>query len=78
MNFLKNLFGCSSDITEITMPTIEELHPETCQGYRINYNDPYYEKCPEHGCTCYQTYENPSYAYCPKCGRILIHYDDRW
>lgn len=52
--------------------------PDSCQGYRINYNEPYHEKCPDHGSTCYHTFENPTLAYCPKCGRILIHEDDSW
>lgn len=60
------------------MFSIQNNMPYSCQGYRINYNEPYHENCPEHGCTCYQTFENPTLAYCPKCRRLLIHEDDRW
>lgn len=60
------------------MFNIQNNMPDSCQGYRINYNEPYHEKCPDHGCTCYQTFENAALAYCPKCRRILIHEDDRW
>ena len=48
--------------------------PSTCEGYRINYNDPYHEPCPHHGCTTYQTYEDDELCYCPKCNRLLVHY----
>lgn len=75
MGFFDNLIKAS---LEISQGILNNNMPESCQGYRINYNEPYHEKCPDHGCTCYQTFENPTYAYCPKCGRILIHEDDRW
>lgn len=81
MSFFKDVFNASQHIAQTTLGIMlsgKDALPNTCQGYRINYNDPYHEKCPEHGCTCYQTYENPTLAYCPKCGRILIHEDDRW
>lgn len=48
--------------------------PDVCEGYRINYNDPYHEPCPHHGCTTYQTYEDDELCYCPKCNRLLVHY----
>lgn len=54
--------------------TKQPEQPRTCNGYTINYNDPYHEPCPTHGCTTYQTLEDPSLCYCPKCNWLLIHY----
>ena len=53
-----------------------EPRPKKCEGYMINYSDPYWEPCPDHGCTTYQTEEDPTLCYCPKCGRLLVHYID--
>lgn len=77
MGFFDAITKASLDISKGICDIINNM-PESCQGYRINYNKPYHEKCPDHGCTCYQTFENPTLAYCPKCGRVLIHEDDRW
>lgn len=49
--------------------------PRKCKGYTINYDDPFWEPCPEHGCTTYQTVEDPSLCYCPLCRRLMIHHD---
>lgn len=81
MSFFNDLFKATREIAQTTIGICANFKsplPTTCQGYRINYNEPYHEKCPDHGCICYQTFENPSLAYCPKCGRILIHEDDCW
>lgn len=34
--------------------------PETCEGYTINYSDPYSDPCLYNGCTTYQTIEEPT------------------
>lgn len=52
-----------------------EEYPKTCQGCTINYSDPYWDPCPYHGCTTYQTVEEPTLCYSPKCGRLLVHYN---
>lgn len=46
-----------------------------CDGYTIDYNDPYWQPCPKHGCTTYQTVEDASLCYCPLCRRLIIHND---
>ena len=51
--------------------------PRKCDGYTINYSDPYWSPCPFHDRTTYQTVEEPTLAYCPKCKRLLVHEDDR-
>lgn len=49
-------------------------YPLTCQGYTINYSDPDDKLCPTHGCTTYQTVEENTCCYGPKCRRLLHHY----
>lgn len=51
--------------------------PAKCEGYTINYSNPYWSPCPFHGCTTYQTVEEYTLCYCPKCRRLLVHNDDR-
>ena len=68
MGLFDKIFGSS------TKQTVEMEYPETCQGYTINYSDPFHEPCPTRGCTTYQTYEERTYCYCPKCKTLLIHY----
>lgn len=53
-----------------------ENRPIMCEGYTINYDDPYWDPCPYHHCTTYQTVEDNRYCYCPKCNRLLHHYVD--
>lgn len=37
--------------------------PKKCDGYTINYSDPYWSPCPFHGCTTYQTVEEYTLCY---------------
>ena len=48
--------------------------PSKCDGYTINYSNPHWDTCPYHKCTTYQTIEEPTLCYCPKCRRLLVHY----
>lgn len=50
--------------------------PEKVEGYTIDYSDPYWSPCPFHGCTTYQTVEEYTLCYCPKCKRLLVHKDE--
>ena len=51
-----------------------EEYPTTYQWYTINYSDQYWDPCPYHKCTTYQTVEERMYCYCPKCKKLLHHY----
>ena len=68
---LKPLLGSPS--TPIP-PHIIHQRPLFCEGHTINYSEPYWDPCPYHGCTTYQTKEDPHLCYCPECNRLLKHY----
>lgn len=53
---------------------LQNIRPQTYEGYTINYEDPYYEPCPYHGCITYQTIEDKTLCYCPQCRKLLVHY----
>ena len=48
--------------------------PLYVDGYTINYADPFREPCVHCGSTTYQTKEEYTLCYCPKCRRLLVHY----
>ena len=57
----------------VLLNNVQNRRPSHCDGYTINYSEPYYEPCPFHGCTTYQTVEDSTLCYCPKCKRLLVH-----
>lgn len=52
----------------------QDRYPSKVEGFHINYSDPFYEKFPVCGSTTYQTVEDQTVCYCPKCKRLLDHY----
>lgn len=48
---------------------------KTCEGYTINYSEPYWDPCPYYGCITYQIVEESTLCYCPKYVRLLVHYN---
>lgn len=46
---------------------------KTHKGYTINYNYPYWMKCPCCGGTIYHTKEDIHLCYCPRCKDFTSH-----
>lgn len=46
---------------------------KTHKGYTINYNNPYWMKCPYCKGTLYHTKEDIHLCYCPRCKDLISH-----
>lgn len=76
----KEILSMCNEVTKVMIggvidssKILENIRPETKDGYRIYYNSPYPTPCPYHKCTTYRT-SSEELVYCPVCQRFLYVY----
>lgn len=61
--------GVLGDVTQMTT-IVRTMFPLECRGIKIDYGNPFYEKCPRHHTNTFRT-SMPNKVWCPLCMDFL-------